>query len=662
MIKQWFSAAEIAGLPSMPGTERRVRSKADRESWNKQSRKGKGGGFEYELSSLPPITQAALLKKYSATIKQTEDEPPAAFKYDNEELWRWAELQTHHKRDIGAHRAELLRQVMRLVDTGYKFRQAAELVGTMHDVSPANLRNWYYGVNHKPGAQHYKEIDWPAALIPGHRGKTIKADIHPSAWDWFIKHWLTRRQPTISDSYRRLEEVAKKQGWNIPSERTFQRRIKAELSEFTIVLMREGPEALNKLYPPMQRDKTCFTAGEAVSGDGIKFDKLWIDWGDEIINTTTAWVWQDIYSNKLLAHRVAKTENTDLFRLATYDLLAICKPSYTQIDNTRVAANKAMTGKTNTRYRFHNKANDNIGMLVQLGMGPRFTSPDHTISNPGVKPIERAFGIGGIHSEVTTHPKLINRGFSKETAIPIDEFRAVLAEEIKRFNARPKRRTDICRGIISFDDAFNQSFATSQVTRVTEAQRRLLLLMVEVVKPNRTNGAISIKAGASRLGKNRYWSEELSKYKGVELAAYYDPENLQADISVFTLDGKFITNAEHKGGVAFNDTVTGREHAKQKQRFLKAQKVAAVAETRMNQMEHATLYPEPEDVHIPEPGIVKGNFGQKRQVTESGEIVENTLPRAVGDDSEMQEIFRDNLRALKIKHNRESLNFIEDDE
>lgn len=671
------SLKQIAEALSEP--KRKIERRATRETWHYSEATGRGGKRRlYALDDLPIEIQAALVKTFPelvahttpASVEQDDDQTETpAFTYDKEELWHWAERRPQKMRDRGAHRAMLLRQVMKLVDAGHTLSDATGLVGKINGVSAATMRGWYYGVNKQVGAKHYDPADWDAALIPGYRGQSPFAECDPRAWDWLLGQYLNRRQPPFRDSYRRLETIAKKEEWIIPCERTLMRRLKNEVSIFIITYEREGAEALNKLLPSMKRDKSCFSAGEAVSGDGLKFDKVWVDWGDEIIPTTTGWFWQDIRSNKMLAHRIAKTENTDLFRLATYDLTAICKPDYVQVDNTRVAANKAMTGKTNGRHRFHDKEDDPIGILLQLDMEVHFTDPDHTISNPGVKPVERSFGIGGIHEMVATHPKIINRGYSKKTAIPIDEFRGIVAEEVARFNARPKRRTDICRGVLSFNEAFNESFTTATVKKLTEAQRRLLLLMPEVARADKTRGMITLKAGASKLGKNRYWCEALAEYKGQKLIAYYDPENLEASISVYSMDGRFIVAADHQPTYAFNDTSAARENYKFKRRIQKAQKKIAADTVRMNELERAALYPAPDDVVIPESGVVQGNFKQKRQVLEDGSLVDintgeiSSKPSIPNDETEMWDTnFPSSLAAIRKKRMKESLDWDEDTE
>lgn len=47
----YYTAKALAGLPGMPGTERSVQRKADRENWPWRKHAGKGGGREYPLTS-----------------------------------------------------------------------------------------------------------------------------------------------------------------------------------------------------------------------------------------------------------------------------------------------------------------------------------------------------------------------------------------------------------------------------------------------------------------------------------------------------------------------------------------------------------------------------------------------------------------------------------
>lgn len=616
MNDRWYTARELAGLPGMPRAARYIRILASRRGWASRRRQGRGGGREYSARCLPESTRLSLLAQ---ELPPPSVAPSAELRCDSDQLWRRYERLSSTARERAARRHQMLLQLAALVDAGTSLERALRAASLHSGRSVGSLRRWWYQV------RPYARSDWLAALADGHRGRASESQCDPAAWDWLLSYYLTRRRPTFSTAYRRLQEVAAGRGWHVPRERALRRRLEREVSVHTRTFLRDGPEALRRLYPAMERRKGHLSAGEAVSGDGLKFDRLWVRWGDDVINTTTAWIWQDIYSGRILAHRVAQTENTDLFRLATYDLCGICVPAYAQVDNTTVAANKAMTGRAPGRHRFRDRAEDPIGILVQLGIDVHFTHPDQTLSNPGVKPVERAFGTGGIHEAVASHPKLLDRGHSRATAIPAEEFCAILAEEIVRFNARPGRRSPVCAGR-SFDQTFRESFERATVRRATEAQRRLLLLMPEVVRTHRETGEIALQAGRGPDGRHRYWSEALARHAGEQLVAYYDPADLTRPISVYALDGRPVCEADHLAARGFDDTSSAREWGKQKRRALKAQRAAAAAQRRMQAIEVASLYPHADGAEPPpEPGVVRGNFGQRRRV-QAGRVVGGAQP------------------------------------
>ncbi|MBJ3783383.1 DDE-type integrase/transposase/recombinase [Devosia sediminis] len=69
-MSTWMTAAEIAEakLPGMPTTKRGVAVKAQAEGWDQnpalaRARKGRGGGFEYDVRILPTLARMALLQR-----------------------------------------------------------------------------------------------------------------------------------------------------------------------------------------------------------------------------------------------------------------------------------------------------------------------------------------------------------------------------------------------------------------------------------------------------------------------------------------------------------------------------------------------------------------------------------------------------------------------
>lgn len=614
-VERWYTASELAGLPGVPGTERRVRARAEAAGWQSRPRRERGGGREYPLSSLPTATQAALLLRSGTT----EAPAPASAARAHGAIrrvgaaeiaaaWERFEIAATTLRAEAERRVIALVAVLALIAQGMPVLRAREVVAAqmvaegVKGASPASLARWQAQVGAAPRS------DWSALLLPAYAGRTATAECDPNAWDFYKGHYLTRQAPSHESAYRRLGEVAVQHGWVFPSAKTLKRRLESEVSRIVIVLRRQGVEAAARLVPTLQRDALGFAAGEAVNGDGLKFDRLWVRFEDgEVLNTSTAWFWQCVRTRKVLAWRVAKTENTDVFRLATYDLTGICAPRYVFVDNTRVAANKVMTAGAAGRHRFRADPEDGLGLLLMLDMEPHFTNPDKETGNPGAKPIERAFGIGGLHSELATNPRLVGRGYSAATAIPVEELRAVIAEEVARHNARSKRRTQACRGVLSFDQAWEEAVAQQAPRVLSERQRRLLLMSREVVTADSRTGTLTLRAGRGPQGANRYWCEALAEQAGRKVAVHFDPENLAADVHVYSLAGAYLLTAQRMASSAFNDTVTAREHAKFKERLVKARKKAADAETRMSDLERAALYDASHTEAAAPPPVAAGN-------------------------------------------------------
>lgn len=613
-IDHWYSAAELAGLPGLPGTHSGVIRVAKREGWTNRQRDGRGGGSEYAFANLPSPAQAALLTRcrsvlapmaHSVIVSAASDDAIAS-------AWDRYNAAPTHQKDRAAERLQALAMIDALLAVGKPLMAARELVSAqlqrdnVPGASTANLARWQKAVDGAPRA------DWVALLLPSYVGRTAEAECDPRAWDWYKSFFLTRRQPTHANAYRRLEEIAKVEGWTIPCGKTLQRRLDREIDTNTQVLLREGAEAAARRLPVQQRDRSVFAAGEAVNGDGLKFDTLYVKFDDgEILNTATAWFWQDIRTGRILAWRLGKTENTDLFRLSTYDLTGVCAPVHVWVDNTRVAANKLMTAGAEGRHRFKSDPDDGMGLLLMLGMEPHFTNPDKETGNPGSKPVERAFGIGGIHEMVRTHPSLLDRGFNKKTAISEHELRQVIATEIARFNAQAGRRTQACRGVMSYDQAWEQAIAEQPTRVLSERQRHVLLMCREVVTADKT-GMVSLRAGRSQYDRNRYWCEDLARVAGRKLVAHFDPENLSAGIHLYSLDGRYLFAADHQVARAYNDQAAGREDGKFRARLIKLNKKAAAETSRLSELERTKLYATTQRTPDPAPHtdskVVSGHF------------------------------------------------------
>ena len=221
-MKKWMSAAEIAArsLPGIPTTKACVILKADRENWPRRPREGRGGGWEYPISSLPKSARSALLNRavehvsaaVPATIEATNTLPALPAK-NTVALTGW-------QQDVMEARAAVL---------GWIDRNAAvfgkePIIRKLTDLSkagqlPEDLRNLVIRANAKSGRRSgapkatlsartlkywfaEREKHGVAGLAPGIERS---AEFEIPAWaPVLIDLWRNPAKPTLSDVLRRL--------------------------------------------------------------------------------------------------------------------------------------------------------------------------------------------------------------------------------------------------------------------------------------------------------------------------------------------------------------------------------------------------------------------------------------------------------------------------
>lgn len=609
------SLAEIAAALEI--TPRAVRKRAQKQSWACLGETLQGGGRRYNVDELPLSDQEKtrirahllLCVRPGSTVFTPEaaaPEAPAApsaesrlTDEDREALHAYAAQKSTKNREGAARKAEAVRAVETLMARGTGKIEACKEVGGKIGKHWQGVRGWFEktrGVD--PG-------DWVATLVDARGGNRPKTGISPEAWDYFKAEYLRIARPTAQACYERMKRAAKDHGWEVPSLKTIMRKLDNEIPHALIVGMRQGEDAAKKCYPAQERDKTVFRALEAVNGDGYTF-KLSVVFESGEVCRPTAWVWQDIYSGKILAWRLDVSENKDQIRLSIGDLIERYGiPNYFLQDNTRAAANKDITGGAKNRYRFKVSPDEPLGLIRQLGAEVHWATPAAGQS----KPIERAFGIGGLGEYIDKHPAFAGRG-TQANPIPVEEFEAIMAAEIAAYNARTGRRSKVCNGK-SFDEVFAESYAKGPIKKATREQRALWLLAPEPVTANKDDGSI-------RIMGNRYWCDELTRYKGKKLVARFDPANMHKGAIVYQLDGRRIGEAECIVPAGFNDRNAAREVAKQKARRKKALREIEKAEVRITAREAAKYLPqETPPAAPPSPKVIEGMFDKKEKSAET---------------------------------------------
>ncbi len=631
-MKEWYTAKELVGLTGLPKQATNITRKAKNERWESRVSSGsKGVSFEFSVKSLPLEVRAELLLKRgevetSQGIIEIAKPQAKELDYERRLLWQRWESATDAQRQLANKWLPVVRFAGELIQSGITATTAFQTAASRYDVSPASLRDKYYLV------QKYAEVDWCAVLLDkrgGSKRDSRKVDFDEDAWQFLIADYLRPERPAFRKCYERLELAAKEHGWSIPSYSTAFRRAQG-IDQAVVVACREGENSLARLFPSQKRTVANLHAMEWINGDGYQHN-VFVRWHNGEVLRPKTWVWQDVYSRKIIGWRADVSENSDSIRLSLMDAIsAYGKPDHVTIDNTRAAANKWMSGGVPNRYRFKVKKDDPMGILPMLGIQVHWTS---VIGGKGwgqAKPVERAFGVGGLGEYVDKHPSLSGAFTGENTlskpdnygsrVVDVETFLEALAEGIAMFNAKVGRETEICQGEYSFDQVFEKSLSNSVITRLTEEQIRQFMLPAEAVSVKQ-NGEFTLQCGGSLYGrKNSYWNPVLANIRPRKITVRFDPRNLHSEVACYDLEGRFICMAECRNAVAFGDSATGREHSRQRKQMMTHTKRAVKSQRRMTAIEMNDLLPKITPPEAPQRHVVERFFTQGNTARKAVEV------------------------------------------
>lgn len=628
--QEWFTAAEIASA-RVPGLSQRQIERLS-VGWRQNLRRcrkasGRGGGWEYHISVLPPVAQSrlALLSDGGTSDEGSNDNGPS------KALWaRYEGLSKKHKEEC-ARRLAVLTRVEALRAAGFNETSAIAMTAREKKAAPATIWRWLERV------AGVSRADWLAALAPDYRPTADFADCDPRFWSALTSDFLRPEKPSFSACYRRALEAAKAEGWNpVPSERALRRRLKAEVDAGALVMAREGADKAKTLYPAQRRSRAGMEAMSAVNMDGHKFD-VFVRFEDGRIGRPLLIAIQDVFSGKFLSWRHAESENKIAVRLCIGDMVTRHGiPEAIYLDNGRAFTSKWISGRTPTRFRFKVKDEDPQGLLVTLGVAVHWTTPYSGQS----KPIERAFR--DLCDDIAKHPfcsgaysgnapdaKPENYG---SRAIPFDEFKAFADARIAEHNARAGRRTETAKGH-SFDETFAKSMETAIVRWPTNAQRHLWLLAAESVTARKGSGEV-------HLFGNRYWAPALNAYAGKKVTVRFDPDALQEPLRIYDHKDALICEAPCIVDAGFASADDARTHSRNRRDYLKALRQAGDLENRMKVDDLADLYTsktgEPVDTPAP-PRVKRLAVGGARPAP---------APQAAMDPDEFNSVFSCGIRVV----------------
>jgi len=573
---RWYSPSQIAavGPPEMPGTVRGINRLATTEGWRDRddlARRcaGRGGGWEYHATLLPMPVQLRLQA-------DVEPETPASAE------WAAFERLPEDVREEARHRLEAVQAYENCLHAFGSSARAEARVESEFGYSPRTLQRY------RKSIEGVRKCDRLPKLAPKPAAKPRREKCNPDAYAALKSDYLRAEGPGFAACYRRVAALASRKGWApLPSERTMRRHLDADVSTATQTLIRQGRDAAKALYPAQTRTREHFHAMEAITMDGHRFD-VFVKTETAILRPYLIAI-QDLYSGKLIAYRIAASESADVVRLVIGDMISKHGiPESAYLDNGRAFASKDITGGVENRFRFRKKPDDPDGLLVTLGVDVTWTQPYSGQS----KPIERAFR--DLTDEISRHPACAgaytgNKPDAKpenygSRAVPLDKFKALVADRIAEHNARAGRKAEACKGR-SFDETFRASVeADGTVIRwATEAQRALWLLAAKRVRARKGNGEIHWQG-------NRYWDPALTAFAGRDVTVRYDPDALHQPLAVYDERNALLCRAACIEKTGFNDTEAARRHARSRSAFLKALKDQRKTHVTLTPEELADLY------------------------------------------------------------------------
>lgn len=558
-----------------------------------------GAPFEFDLEGLPRAFHAPLsdLLNAPAGMEPKRADPPV----DKRHIKAPPSLRIEAER-----RWNMVWRVRRLIQAGRTERQACIVAADEFGKSLSATKGAWRIVRARPDAE------WLDALVPSYKGRA-KAPVDERIVRLFISDFGRVEKPEAQACYERTCRVAKANGWgDVPSLKTLQRRFE-DLPPDVKRLMREGERSLLDSLPHQERDRSHMLALDSINMDSRTWD-LFAQLDDGRVIRPVVTVAQDEATNFILAYEVTETETAASYRRVLCQAFTRWGiPDKVRFDNTRAAANKALTAGAKHRYRFKD---DGLvdGLLKRLGCEVAFTEP----YNGKAKLVERCFA--DLKQRTEKHPRLAGAYAGRspvekpanygERAVPIAVFMEVLAEGIEEYNTRTGRRSTVAWKT-SHQAVFEAGLQKIAPKRLTEDQGRLFFYVAErrTVTPS---GTVTLGAGPR---PHRYAIQALRVFAGSEIVVRFDENDMAAPIVAETLDGVPISDEVPRiAAGAFDDVEAAKAHRRERRKVVRAAKDMAAGYARMDAIEFgdaAVTVESPAPKPAPEAAVIRGVFRRR---------------------------------------------------
>jgi len=351
------------------------------------------------------------------------------------------------------------------------------------------------------------------------------SSISSDAWEYFYALYMTEQQRTVQWCYKETKKVYP----NIPSVKTFQRRVK-EIPYYALKEYREGKTAFRDSLPSMQRSRLDINSNDVWFSDHHLFDVFVRNKKGKAVRLWLT-VFFDARSNKVVGAliRDAYPNATAIKQCFRMSVEQNGLPNEVYFDN----------GKD---YRSKDFNRDYPHSLVnRLGVKTIYATPYHGQA----KTVERFFGTTEIQfgrmwptycgKDAKQRPEgmRISNEQIAEIAPTMDEFITAFYIWLDEYHNTPSRAQDM--GGKSPNQVYTENL--KQIRTVSDHEALRLICGNSVERTVQKNGIC--------MFNNFYYNDTLLRYIGQKVFAVYDPDNIDK-VAIFDRDYNAICMATAK--------------------------------------------------------------------------------------------------------------------
>lgn len=559
-VKTHYSCAELAEmkLPGLPGSERRMRDRAEKEGWESRQVPGKGGKGGLRTEYQPPAAIMALIKEHTlqVMIQQVAEPIPAvtlpaattpAMVTTPGELKDW-------QRNAAIARLAICSEVRRLAEAGGTERAIAAVIdlAARGELPPA-LQNQVLVANTKAGMTRalsrttlyrwLKETENAGNTVVRLAPKARETAQIPHWAPYLLNLYGQPQKPSLAYCVEKLPEILP--AAILPPSYSSAQRFLQKMSNVDIQRGRMGSRELKSILPFVRRDTRHMNPTDAYTADGHTFDA-------EVAHPAHGKAFRaeittvlDIATRKAVGWSAGLAESTwavlDALRHAC---LSCGNPGIFYVDNGSGYRNAAMSDTS-------------TGFMDRLGIELKHSLPYNSQARGIIERAHQTIWVKaakmlptymGAKMDAQAKQKVfkITRRDIKTVGrssllMEWDDFLAFCQQQIDSYNNRPHRALPAMRGA----DGKKRHQTPNEAWEQAIAQG-FEPVMVDAVEANdlfRPYKTCKIIRGEIRLFNNLYFSRDLEHHHGETAQVGYDIHDASR-VWVRNRQGKLICIAE----------------------------------------------------------------------------------------------------------------------